>query len=109
MQTHPQQSSCRRLEDTKVLNHSQHKFIKNKSCQTSRIAFFEQDTKPRGCRELVDVVSLDFSKIKAFDMVLHYLLMVLNFHVPFHCGFSWCLHIMFCFLPVGISTSGPGS
>ncbi|CAM5157187.1 unnamed protein product [Eretmochelys imbricata] len=66
------QSICKHLEDKKVINNSHHGFVKNKSCQTNLIAFFDRVTSLVDRGEAVDVVYLDFSK--AFGTVSHNLL-----------------------------------
>uniref|UniRef100_A0A8C3I187 Reverse transcriptase domain-containing protein n=1 Tax=Chrysemys picta bellii TaxID=8478 RepID=A0A8C3I187_CHRPI len=58
---------CKHLEGGKVIGNSQHGFVKNKSCQTNLIAFFDRITSLVDKGEAVDVVYLDFSK--AFDTV----------------------------------------
>uniref|UniRef100_K7F1H0 Reverse transcriptase domain-containing protein n=1 Tax=Pelodiscus sinensis TaxID=13735 RepID=K7F1H0_PELSI len=60
---------CKHLEGGKVIGNSQHGFVKNKSCQTNLIAFFDRITSFVDKEEAVDVVYLDFSKV--FDTVLH--------------------------------------
>uniref|UniRef100_K7EWB1 Reverse transcriptase domain-containing protein n=1 Tax=Pelodiscus sinensis TaxID=13735 RepID=K7EWB1_PELSI len=60
---------CKHLEGGKVIGNSQHGFVKNKSCQTNLIAFFDRITSLVNKGEAVDVVYLDFSK--AFDTVSH--------------------------------------
>uniref|UniRef100_K7EX79 Reverse transcriptase domain-containing protein n=1 Tax=Pelodiscus sinensis TaxID=13735 RepID=K7EX79_PELSI len=60
---------CKHLESGKVIGNSQHGFVKNKSCQTNLIAFFNRIMSLVDKGEAVDVVYLDFSK--AFDMVSH--------------------------------------
>uniref|UniRef100_A0A674JN28 Reverse transcriptase domain-containing protein n=1 Tax=Terrapene triunguis TaxID=2587831 RepID=A0A674JN28_9SAUR len=60
---------CKHLEGGKVKGNSQHVFVKNKLCQTNRIAFFDRITSLVDKGEAVDVVYLDFSK--AFDTVSH--------------------------------------
>uniref|UniRef100_A0A674ICA9 Reverse transcriptase domain-containing protein n=4 Tax=Terrapene triunguis TaxID=2587831 RepID=A0A674ICA9_9SAUR len=60
---------CKHLEGGKVIGNSQHGFVKNKSCQTNLIAFFDRITSLVDKGEAVDVVYLDFSK--AFDTVSH--------------------------------------
>ncbi|CAM4485735.1 unnamed protein product [Caretta caretta] len=65
-------SICKHLEDNEVINKSGHGFVKNKSCQTNLIAFFDKVTSLVNRGEAVDVVYLDFSK--AFDTVSHDLL-----------------------------------
>ncbi|CAM5092187.1 unnamed protein product [Eretmochelys imbricata] len=67
-----EQSICKHLEDNEVINNSQHGFVKNKSCQTNLIGFFDRVTSLLHRGEAVDVVYLDFSK--AFDTILHDLL-----------------------------------
>ena len=56
----------------KLITRSQHKFVKNRSCQTNLIAFFDKVTKLVDQGNAVDTVHLDFSK--AFDKVDHSLL-----------------------------------
>ncbi|CAM5112215.1 unnamed protein product [Natator depressus] len=65
-------SICKHLEDNEVISNRQHGFVKNKSCQTNLIAFFDRVTSLVDREEVVDAVYLDFSK--AFDTVLHDLL-----------------------------------
>uniref|UniRef100_K7EYU7 Reverse transcriptase domain-containing protein n=1 Tax=Pelodiscus sinensis TaxID=13735 RepID=K7EYU7_PELSI len=60
---------CKHLEGNKVIGNSQHGFVKNKSCQTNLIAFFDKITSLVDKGEAVDVIYLDFSK--AFDTVSH--------------------------------------
>uniref|UniRef100_A0A452IPG4 Reverse transcriptase domain-containing protein n=1 Tax=Gopherus agassizii TaxID=38772 RepID=A0A452IPG4_9SAUR len=60
---------CKHLEGGKVIGNSQHGFVKNKSCQTNLIAFFDRITSLVDKGEAVDVIYLDFSK--AFDTVSH--------------------------------------
>uniref|UniRef100_A0A8C3I6M2 Reverse transcriptase domain-containing protein n=1 Tax=Chrysemys picta bellii TaxID=8478 RepID=A0A8C3I6M2_CHRPI len=60
---------CKHLEGGKVIGNSQHGFVKNKSCQTNPIAFFDRIMSLVDKGEAVDVVYLDFSK--AFDTVSH--------------------------------------
>ena len=55
-----------------VITKSQHGFLKNKSCQTNLISFFEKVTTLLDQGNAVDIVYLDFSK--AFDKVPHDLL-----------------------------------
>ncbi|XP_070619981.1 polyadenylate-binding protein 4 isoform X1 [Erythrolamprus reginae] len=60
------------LETNKIISNSQHGFIRNKSCQTNLISFFNTITKSVDQRNSVDLIYLDFSK--AFDKVDHNLL-----------------------------------
>ncbi|CAM5137406.1 unnamed protein product [Natator depressus] len=60
------ESILKHLEERKVIRNSQHGFIKNKSCLTNLIAFYDEITGS------VDVLFLDFSK--AFDTVSHSIL-----------------------------------
>ena len=62
-----------RVENNKVITRSQHGFVKNWSCQTNLIAFFDKVTKLVDQGNTMDIVDLDFSK--AFDKVDHNLLL----------------------------------
>ena len=53
----------------KLLNHSQHVFLKARSCLTHLLCFFEEITKWVDDGSPVDVIYLDFQK--AFDKVPH--------------------------------------
>uniref|UniRef100_K7EZJ1 Reverse transcriptase domain-containing protein n=1 Tax=Pelodiscus sinensis TaxID=13735 RepID=K7EZJ1_PELSI len=66
------ESICKHLEDNKGIGSSQQGFVKNKSCQTNLIAFFDRITSLVEKGEAVDVVYVDFSK--ALDTVSHDLL-----------------------------------
>ena len=63
------QAVCKHLTDNTVLNKSQHGFLRNKSCQTNLISFFEKVTSLVDAGNAVDIVYLDFSK--AFDKAPH--------------------------------------
>uniref|UniRef100_A0A670KF32 Reverse transcriptase domain-containing protein n=1 Tax=Podarcis muralis TaxID=64176 RepID=A0A670KF32_PODMU len=63
------QTVCEHLERNAVITNSQHGFLKNKSCQTYLILFFDRITSLVDEGNAVDVVYLDFSK--AFDKVPH--------------------------------------
>ena len=63
------QSLCKHLENNAVLTRRQHGFVKNKSCQTNWISFFDKVTSQIDRGNAIDVVYLDFSK--AFDKVPH--------------------------------------
>uniref|UniRef100_A0A670J7Z7 Reverse transcriptase domain-containing protein n=1 Tax=Podarcis muralis TaxID=64176 RepID=A0A670J7Z7_PODMU len=63
------QTVCEHLERNAVITNSQHGFLKNKSCQTNLISFFDRITSLVDEGNAVDVVYLDFSK--AFDKVPH--------------------------------------
>ncbi|CAM4536017.1 unnamed protein product [Caretta caretta] len=65
------QSVCKCLEDNNMISNHQHGFVKNKSCQTNLIPFFDRVTSlvDGGGEEAIDVIYLDFSK--AFDTVPH--------------------------------------
>ena len=65
-------SLCKHLENNAVITRSQHGFVKNKSCQTDFISFFDQVTSVIDRGTAVDVVYLDSSK--AFDKVPHNIL-----------------------------------
>ena len=65
-------SICKHLENNAVITRSQHGFVKNKSCQTNLISFFDQVTSLVNCGNAVDRIYLDFSK--AFDKMPHDLL-----------------------------------
>uniref|UniRef100_A0A2D4KL59 Reverse transcriptase domain-containing protein n=1 Tax=Micrurus paraensis TaxID=1970185 RepID=A0A2D4KL59_9SAUR len=64
---------CQHLETSKVITSSQHGFVKNRSCQTNLISFFNIVTKLVDQQNTVDIIYLDFSK--AFDKVDHNLLL----------------------------------
>ena len=53
----------------KLINHSQHGFLKARSCLTNLLCFFEEITKWVDEGSPVDVIYLDFQK--AFDKVPH--------------------------------------
>uniref|UniRef100_A0A670HPH4 Gypsy retrotransposon integrase-like protein 1 n=1 Tax=Podarcis muralis TaxID=64176 RepID=A0A670HPH4_PODMU len=63
------QTVCEHLERNVVITNSQHGFLKNKSCQTNLISFFDRITTLVDEGNAVDVAYLDFSK--AFDKVPH--------------------------------------
>uniref|UniRef100_A0A670HT18 Reverse transcriptase domain-containing protein n=1 Tax=Podarcis muralis TaxID=64176 RepID=A0A670HT18_PODMU len=63
------QTVCEHLERNTVITNSQHGFLKNKSCQTNLISFFDRITSLVDEGNAVDVAYLDFSK--AFDKVPH--------------------------------------
>uniref|UniRef100_A0A670IGU3 Reverse transcriptase domain-containing protein n=1 Tax=Podarcis muralis TaxID=64176 RepID=A0A670IGU3_PODMU len=63
------QTVCEHLERNAVITNSQHGFLKNKSCQTNLISFFDRITSLVDEGNTVDVAYLDFSK--AFDKVPH--------------------------------------
>jgi len=63
----------KQVKEKKVIRSSQHGFIKGKSCLTNLIAFYDGMTGWVDEGTAVDVVYLDFSK--AFDMVLHNILL----------------------------------
>uniref|UniRef100_UPI00109F2E4C uncharacterized protein LOC114596483 n=1 Tax=Podarcis muralis TaxID=64176 RepID=UPI00109F2E4C len=63
------QTVCEHLERNAVITNSQHGFLKNKSCQTNLISFFDRITSLVDEGNAVDVAYLDFSK--AFDKVPH--------------------------------------
>ena len=62
-------SLSKHLGDNAVITRSHHEFVKNKSCQTNLILFFDQVTSLIDRGNAVDIVYLDFSK--AFDKVSH--------------------------------------
>ncbi len=57
------------LSKCKLINHSQHRFVKARSCLTNFICFFEEITKWVDEGSPVDIIYLDFQK--AFDNVPH--------------------------------------
>ena len=63
------QSLCKHLENHAAITRSQHVFVKNKSCQTNLISFFDRVTSPMDKGNAVDIIFLDFSK--AFGKVPH--------------------------------------
>ncbi|KAF7248244.1 LINE-1 retrotransposable element ORF2 protein [Varanus komodoensis] len=62
-------SICKHVEENAVINRSQHGFIKNKSCQTNLISFFDWVTSQIDRENTVDKIYLDFSK--AFNIMPH--------------------------------------
>ena len=58
----------------KLINTSQHGFLKERSCLTNLLCFFEEITKWVDDGSPVDVVYLDFQK--AFDKVPHQILLL---------------------------------
>jgi len=67
------------LVKNKLIKSSQHGFLKNRSCLTNLLVFFESVTKSVDDGHNVDVMFLDFAK--AFDKVPHHrLLMKLKSH-----------------------------
>ena len=62
-------SLCKHLENKAVITRSQHGFVKNKSCQTNLISFFDEVNSLIDRWNAVNIVYLDFSK--AFDKVSH--------------------------------------
>ena len=67
------------LSKLKLVNNSQHGFLKARSCLTNLICFFEEITKWVDEGSPVDVIYLDFQK--AFDKVPHQRL-IFFFHGP---------------------------
>ncbi|KAK4806985.1 LOW QUALITY PROTEIN: hypothetical protein QYF61_000314 [Mycteria americana] len=63
----------RHLKNNAILRHSQHGFIKGKSCLTDLIFFYDKVTRLVDEGKVVDVVFLDFSK--AFDTIPHSILL----------------------------------
>jgi hypothetical protein len=67
------------LVKNKLINPSQHGFLKARSCLTNMLCFFQVVTKWLHDSSTVDIIYLDFQK--AFDNVPHQrLLLILNFH-----------------------------
>ena len=58
----------------KLINYSQHGFLKSKSCLTNLLFFFEEITKCVDEGSPVDTINLDFQK--AFDRVPHQRLII---------------------------------
>ena len=52
---------CKHLEENVVLNKSEHGFIRNKSCRTNLISFFDRVSSLVDAGNVVDIVYLDFS------------------------------------------------
>ena len=63
------QAMCKHLEENVVRNKSQHRFLRDKSCQTNLISLFDRVTSLVDAGNAVDIVYHDF--IKAFDKVPH--------------------------------------
>ena len=62
------------LVKRKLINTSQHGFLKARSCLTNLLCFFEEITKWVDDGSPIDVIYLDFQK--AFDKVPHHLFLV---------------------------------
>ena len=60
------------LRDNAVIGHSQHRFMRGKSCLANLISFYDKVTHLVDQGKPVDVMALDFSK--AFDTVSHSIL-----------------------------------
>ena len=58
---------CKHVENNAVITRSQHGFVKNKSCQTNLMLFFNQVTSLIDRGNTVDIIYLYFTK--AFDKV----------------------------------------
>ena len=75
----------------KLINTSQHGFLKARSCLTNLLCFLEEITKWVDDGSPVDVVYLDFQK--AFDKVSHQrLLLKLNAHGVINWIEKWLIH-----------------
>ncbi|KAJ7424563.1 RNA-directed DNA polymerase from mobile element jockey-like protein [Willisornis vidua] len=61
------------LNDNTVIGHSQHSFMRGKSCLSNLISFYDEGTHLADHRKQFDVISMDFSK--AFDTVSHRILL----------------------------------
>ena len=71
----------------RLINHSQHGFLKARSCLTNLLCFFEEITKWVDEGSPVDIIYLDFQK--AFDKVPHQRLIL---KMLFNFGKCKCLH-----------------
>jgi len=63
----------RHLKDNAIIRHCQHEFIKEKTCLTNLISFYDEVTSLVNQGKAVDVFLLDFSE--AFDTVFHSILL----------------------------------
>ena len=57
------------LDKHNLMNHSQHSFMKGKSCHTNMLGFYSKVYGAEDNGDNYDILCLDFSK--AFDNVLH--------------------------------------
>ena len=83
-----QSTILQHMRDNQGIRHSQHGFMKGRSCLTDLISFYDRATCLLDDGKAVDVVCLDFSK--AFDTVSHSIVLEkLTAHGLDRCTLCW--------------------